>query len=610
VSRQRSANAEKPSPAPAPKRAPPPSVPPVPASRWSSALWWLAGLLTFWSFGFTTMMGSDLWWHLASGRWLWQSRTLRFQDPWSFTFLGKPWQSHEWLSDVIFHAWSRVAGMETLVWWKWGVLVTAFLTLFGVLRKICGSPLAAFVASALAMAVGAPFFDIRPQLYSVLGFVLLLRLALLPSRWRWLLPVGFFFWVNLHGGFFFGLLALTTIFAVARLIGPFGKNDLPLWLGCLAACLVNPAGPDAFVFPLHYALKHSAYLRIGEWRAPWESGGIRAPFYFPMIAVFVGSVAALFAARLHRKDPRLSVTSVALACLGLAMSLKSRRFIPLFGIAQSLVLAPVLAHGLSRVAQRLSARFARLPRLPWHYIFPGVALIIGASWLWPYPLSSRAFLYLTSQYSFPVEAVNVAETNQWAGKVFAFYEWGGYLDLRTNGRLQVYIDGRADTVFSDQLYRDYTRVLGLVRGWEKIVDDSGADFFLWPKRHKEQIEALRASGHWETLYGDHVATLLIRSDVAKPETRPSPDSPWRQLTLGWHATREKDFASAQRHFESALAEMPNLRPACEWLAHVQAKRDQPGEAEKTLDHCQQLFPDKARREELLSLIRGHADGLN
>jgi hypothetical protein len=597
VSRERAANADKPNPAP--------------NRPGASALWWLAGLLTFWSFGFTTMMGSDLWWHLASGRWIWQARTLRFQDPWSFTFLGKPWQSHEWLSDVIFYAWSRVAGMETLVWWKWAVLVGAFLTLFGVLRRLCASPLAAFLASLAAMAVGAPFFDIRPQLYSVLGFVLLLRLALLRSRWRWLLPIGFFFWVNLHGGFFFGLLALTTIFAVARLAGQSTKNDLPLWLGCLAACLVNPAGPDAFAFPLHYALKgHSPYLRIGEWRAPWESGGIRAPLYFPMVGVFVASVALLFAARLYRKDARLSLTSVALACLTLAMSLKSRRFIPLFGIAQSLVLAPVLAHGLSGLGQRLSARFARLSRLPWHYVFPAAALLLGASWLWPYPLSSRAFLYLTSQYSFPVEAMNVAETNQWTGKVFAYYEWGGYLDLRTGGRLKVYIDGRADTVFSDSLYRDYTRVLGLVRGWEKIVDDSGADFFLWPKRRKEQIEALRATGRWETLYGDHVATLLIRSDLAKPETRPSPDSPWRQLTLGWHDAREKDFAAAERHFESALAEMPNLRPACEWLAHVQAKQNQPADAERTLDRCQKLFPDKVRHQELLSFIRGQADSLN
>jgi hypothetical protein len=149
------------------------------------------------------------------------------------------------------------------------VLVGAFLTIFGVLRKISGSSLAAYIASLIAITVGAPFFDVRPQLYSILGFALLLRLALVPSRLRWLLPVVFSLWVNLHGGFFFGLLALTTILVVARLMGHAPRNSLPIWLGCLVACLANPSGPDAFVFPLHYAIHPgSPYLRIGEWKPP------------------------------------------------------------------------------------------------------------------------------------------------------------------------------------------------------------------------------------------------------------------------------------------------------------------------------------------------------
>jgi hypothetical protein len=87
----------------------------TPEPRSALVLWLLAALLTFWSFGFTTMMGSDLWWHLASGRWIWETRTLNFKDPWSFTHHGQPWQSHEWFSDVIFHAWSSLFGMATLV---------------------------------------------------------------------------------------------------------------------------------------------------------------------------------------------------------------------------------------------------------------------------------------------------------------------------------------------------------------------------------------------------------------------------------------------------------------------------------------------------------------
>lgn len=590
--------------APAPARI---ALPPEPKSVF--VLWLLAALLTWWSFGFTTMMGSDLWWHLASGRWLWHAHTLNFTDPWSYTRHGQPWLSHEWFSDLIFHAWSSLFGMATLVWWKWTVLVSAFLLMFAVLRQISGSSLASYLATLFAMAVGAPFFDIRPQLYSLVGFALVLRLALLPSRLRWLLPVVFFFWVNLHGGFFFGLLVLTAVLAVARLVGEAKRNDLPLWLACLAVCLVSPSGPDAYVFSLHYALHpRSPYLRVGEWKPLWEPGGIRCALYYPAIATFFLSSAAAFLARLHRKHARLTYTALALGLLTLAMSLKSRRFIPLFGMAQSLLLAPALGQLLSRVGQPILRRLPHVQHsLRWRLVPPVLALGLGAALLAPYPLSSRAFLYLTSQDSFPVEALNVAEANQLTGKVFAYYEWGGYVDLRTNGRLQVYIDGRADTVFDDQIYRSYTRVLGLARGWEDLVEASGADYFLWPKRQRRQIDALRASGKWRTLYSDHVAAWLVRSDrVPQGPLLPSPESAWREFTLGWAASGTKDLAAAEVHLQRALQLMPNLRMACEWLANVQARSNRLADAEATLERCQQSFPDHERRRELLAIFRSRA----
>ena len=577
-------------------------------SRPAFLLWLSAAIVTFWCFGFTTMKGSDLWWHLASGRWICQYRTLSFRDPWSFTQHGQPWLSHEWFSDVIFHGWSRWFGSESLVWWKWSVLVGAFVALFLTLRKITGSSLAAYLAALAAIAVGAPFFDIRPQLYSLLGFALLLRIALLPSRHRWLLPVGFFFWVNLHGGFFFGLLVLTTIFVLARILGEGKRNDLPLWLACLAVCLVNPNGPDAYVFSLHYAIHpKSPYLRVGEWKPLWDVGGIRDALFYPVIAIFVLSSAIAFIARLQRKNPRLTYTALALGLLTLAMSLKSRRFIPLFGIAQSLTLAPVLALGVERARQLFARRFAERARFL-RVLPPAVALVASSILLWPYPLSSRAFLFLTSQDGFPVEALTFVETNRLTGKVFSFYEWGGYVDLRTDGKLQVFIDGRADTVFDDQTYRRYTKVLGMARGWEEIVEQSGADYFLWPRQDRKQLEAQRATGNWRTLYSDHVAALLVRADLTTPEPlAPTPDSPWRELMLGLHASGRKDWTVAKTQLAHALEMMPNLRMACEWLANAQAHSDGMAAAEATLDRCQRLFPDRARRQELLEHFRQRAE---
>jgi hypothetical protein len=590
---------------PPPEDKAPPTVAPAPEPRAALVLWLSAALLTFWSFGFTTMKGSDLWWHLASGRWICQNRTLNFKDPWSFTHFGQPWINHEWLSDVIFHGWSSWLGMETLVWWKWSVLVAAFVVLFRTLRRISGSSVAAYLAALAAIAVGAPFFDVRPQLYSLLGFALLLRAVLLPSRFRWLLPVGFFFWVNLHGGFFFGLLVLTTALAVARIAGDGRRNDVALWLGCLAVCLVNPNGPDAYVFSLHYAVNPSSpYLRVGEWKPLWEAGGIRDALYFPAVGVFVLASVLVFASRLHRKNPRLTYTGLLLGLLTLAMSLKSRRFISLFGIAQSLTLAPVLGIAVERARRFVERRFPtwQRPRSPHVRLLPAcLALAAGTIWLWPYPLSSRAFLHLTSQDSFPVEALNLAEANHLEGKVFAYYNWGGYVNLRTDGRLKVFIDGRADTVFSDQTYRRYTHVLGMAKDWERIIEQSGAEYFLWPKHDRKQIEGLRGTGTWRTLYADHVAVLLVRMDVATPDPLvATPDSPWREMALGWRASSGRDWAGAKARFQRALELMPNLRMACEWLANTEAHSDGLPAALATLDRCQRQFPDPARRKELLA----------
>jgi tetratricopeptide (TPR) repeat protein len=305
------------------------------------------------------------------------------------------------------------------------------------------------------------------------------------------------------------------------------------------------------------------------------------------------------------------LSGLTIGLVTLVMSIKSRRFIPLFGISQSLLLAPALAMGLSWLRLRIARSLPRLdrPRV-WLLAPPVVAVIWGGLRLLPYPLSGNAFLYLTSLESFPVEAMNLVEANHLEGKVFSFYNWGGYIELRTEGRLQVFIDGRAGTVFDAKTYRQYQRVASLHHGWEDVVWDSGADFVLWPRRDPKQIEQLLKSDRWRPLYSDHVAALLLRADRTPPRPLlPTPDSPWRDLTLGWSAAHVHDYAEAEVHFRQALNRMPSLRPACEWLANAQAQTARLAEAEATLDRCQRMFPDSERRKQLLDLFKTRSGGL-
>jgi len=43
-------------------------MPRFPRFDFSASLWLLAGIVTFWSFGYTEMKAGDLWWHIAAGR--------------------------------------------------------------------------------------------------------------------------------------------------------------------------------------------------------------------------------------------------------------------------------------------------------------------------------------------------------------------------------------------------------------------------------------------------------------------------------------------------------------------------------------------------------------
>ena len=582
---------------------------PAPEPRSIALRWWPAVILTAWSFGFTTMQGSDLWWHLAGGRWIAQTHTLHFTDPFSFTCHGRPWFHPEWLTDVIFHIWVTLFGTAALVWWKWGILGATFALFFRLLRQICGRSGTAYLAMLAAIAVGAPFFDIRPQLYTFLGFVVVLSFALPLSRRLWILPLVFMLWANLHSGFLLGLVTIATVLAIAFFYGEFPRRAALLGLACLLACFVNGNGSEAILWPIRFAQdSKSPFLNIAEWLPPYEPGGIRSSLYYPSIAAFAVSLLIVVRSAAYRRHPRLTLSAVAIGLITLVLSIRSRRFIPLFGIAQSLLLAPALVVVFSALRRRI---VRRLPRLDRPRVFaialPVAAVLFGALRLAPFPLSRDAFLYLTALDSFPVEAMNLIEANHIEGKVFNLYNWGGYIDWRTEGRLQVFIDGRAGTAFDEKTYRKYLHVLGMYDGWEDVVWNSDADFVLWPQRSSKQIERLRSSGRWRPVYSDHVALLLARADRPQPQPLlPTPDSPWRDVALGWSTLRAHDYATSEGHFQRALQRMPNLRPACEWLADAQSEAGRPAEAEGTLDRCQRMFPDPERRQQLLDVFHKRA----
>ncbi|MBI3928015.1 MAG: hypothetical protein HY319_20905 [Armatimonadetes bacterium] len=533
-------------------------------------LWRLAAGVSFWSFGFTVMAAGDLWWHLATGRLLLDEGRIVTADPWSFSHFGGPWIQHEWLSDVIFAGWAELFGLYSLVYWKWILVVAIYGLLFEALYRRCRDAPSSWLGAFAAAALAAPFLDLRPHLYTLLGTAVLLRVGQRLPIW---LPLLFCLWANLHGGVVFGLIVL----AASLWASPHSsRRKLWMGLGCLAATLVNPVGWRVLAYPFKYALHpDSPYLALREWRSPFAADPLAAPLYPWALAALAGCLALLvLRPELRRRlFSREFAAGLAVLLLTALMSVKSCRFIPLFGLFLALLLAPCLSIGLGRW------------RSSW--LLAWLALGVGVARLAPYPLQPYAFHYLTAEDSFPVDTLDCLEASQWQGKLFPLYNWGGYVHFRTGGRIPVYVDGRADTVYSDDTFRRYLAILRRDPGWVELLEQTGAEAVLWPAGRPHAHELL-AGGRWRLAYRDAVSLLLVRTDEPVFPLRSPPESPYRQLARGIQALERQDPARARVHLEAALAAMPYLKAARQAL--IRALEAEGEDAQTARREASRYFP--------------------
>jgi len=563
---------------------------PVASARYAqlaALLLLVAGPLMYLSFGYTEMAGSDMWWHVAAGRELLQTGSLWMVDDWSYSALGEDWLNHEWLADLVYYGIVAQWGVESLVYWKWLVIIATFTLAQLALARTSGSHFAGFLCAVVAVAIAAPFLDVRPHLYTLLFFSLLLYLLLGRAPRPLLLALIFVIWVNMHGGFFFGLMALgILLFPWRDLRLETLRAAVLVGLLCAAASLLNPSGFGTFLYPLKYAFDGSSPFRsLAEWLPPGAPGGIRSPLFF--IFQWAPLAALLYLLPPVRKRTGLPWEGLALTALTLAMALTSRRFIPIFALSLAVLLAPLLGLGLRVLTGRLLAIPVAM-----------VALLLAAWRVLPYPLQAGpAFHYLVAEYSYPVDTLNFMRANALQGKLFAFYNWGGYVHWRSDGELKVYIDGRADTLFDADTYLKYVFVLQSKPGWIDVVEAGEPDFILWPHargRGHEKLAELLATGRWRAVHRDAVSWLLARVDYPLPAPpRPAPEGPWRDTSRAFLAAGERDVEGAIAHSRSARAAMPWNQHACRMLHRALGVRDGEAAAQAVLADCWRYFPSRA-----------------
>lgn len=540
---------------------------------------------------FPTVSGGDLWWHLASGRVIWEAGAVLQRDPFSHTFAAAPWVNHEWLWQVVYWAAWRlhpdaVAGLNV------GVL----LTLFGLIHTLCrttGTSGTAAVATTWAVAAALHWFlEIRPHLIT-LALTALLLLTRERRGMPWVWPLVIAAWVNVHGGgFVVGVGVITAIVLGRSLERSLGRRRLSLppaeWTGlalCLAAVGLNPWGWKLLGYPLAYLDPTSLFRSLIEWTPPaltLDPRGYAGRFWGLVLFWLWG------ACRNARREPLLLATGL----VTLVMAATARRFIPLFAVSG----APLVALAV----QEIGAAIRRaLPERARGSLRAGLALaaiaLLALMWrdvrVFPHPLARW-----TQSYVYPKAGVEALRSlPRPPRRLLNFYLWGGHLLLHAPG-IPVFIDGRANTVYDEALLRDYLAMAAAGDRLDELLTRYAVDAVFFPAGER-LVEVLQSGPRpWVLVYRDAVAALLLPPGTARAHLSPPTGTGPEQLTERAGAARlrgELDQASA--FLERALEEEPLFLLAYGELMLVHAQRTDPRGLGATLERGLRALPGESAR---------------
>lgn len=542
---------------------------------------------------------NDLYWHLAFGREYFAQGALPRSDTLSFTFAGQPWQNHEWLWGVLAYALLRV-DPQYLAYANWALLALAFGLGFQTACSASESRAGAVLACWIAACCTSFFSDIRPHLVT-LCFTMVITASRNSRLAVWLWPVLIALWCNLHAGYLFGLgavglLVITRVVQDQRQLRVYACG---LALSCLAIAM-NPWGFGLLEYVLSYApgAQRSFYAeQLNEWQ-PLDFNLAELRFFGPLgwFGSFRGRYAALLllaaygSVRTFRRDPYL----VLLGATTVLMALRAVRFVEL----SALVLAPLVAAGIAQLSAAALRRVGNVWRARWVWLAPAL-LLLAAAGLWSgarwFP---KPFERWTQPNLGPRAAVRYLSALRVPLRVLNYEAWGGFISLYAP-QAQVFIDGRSNTVFDEQLYRDYLDIMLDRAPLAPLLAKYQPDAALLP--HSRTVEQLRALPHpWLVVYEDPSAVLLlppdsavVRAGVPNPGEVLADEPQWLRRTAMF-AAQNGDQARALALLQRALNIDPLFLPGYKTLMEMVAQRAGPAAAEQLAGSAFAQLPEQRR----------------
>ncbi len=452
----------------------------------------------------STFADPDLWGNIRLGLDVLAQRSLRPVDLHSFTG-DVPWVNHEWLSETILAAAYQLGGVRAIV----AVKTTLVLATYAVVASaLAGSWPAASTALLLLFAIATlpVTLTLRPQLWTFLGTAILCRVLPTPPTRRWLigLPVLFCVWANMHGGWIVGagILAVWTAAQIVRPAAPLLLIGAVDALSALAT-LVNPYGIRMWGF---LGRTVAPARNITEWQPiTMATPAIWVPYL--LVLVVVGMLL------LTRHRPRFDALAI-MAALAFG-AFRVMRLGSLWAAAAVVLVGPTLRMWSAAVPRKwwtfrvTSAAAARL------MLVPATCAVIAAG---VRTAQATTCIPINGVWVPDFRAAKALADAHASGRLVTAFEWGEFAIWHFGPALQVSMDGRRETLYSEAVLAKHDALYaGTAEGLQYLNQLSPS--YVWLPSSRSQVR------DWLAAHGYRLDVQTPRSFVAVRRDLPALSAP-------------------------------------------------------------------------------------
>ena len=456
----------------------------------------------------------DTGYHIRTGEEILENWRIPTHDVYSAHVPPLRWTAHEWLSEVIMAGLFKTFGLTGLVIFFALLLSATHWLLFIILRARSDNLILVAIITLLATASSSIHWLARPHVFSLsftlVWYYLLDRFQYQSHGSLRFLPFLMLVWVNIHGGFIFGLLLLFLYLGGNVLYSfngpPQEREDSRKKTGVLIrvsiitllTCLINPFGYEILLFPFKLASDRFVMDHVTEFMSP----------NFHDVLAFKYMLLATLGTLALSRTP-LSLLQVGLLLLVSYMALYSARHVALFAI----VVSPLLLRTSENVFKQFPDPLIKFFQTRNQNLMKIDRSVVG--YLWP---SGTVICVLTLALAgnvqftfddkrFPVAAAEFLNRENLSGTMFNNDEFGDYFIYRLWPKYRVFMDGRSD-MYSEKLGSAYLKVANVQPGWKEVLASHRVSWVIFDT-NSALTAALADDIEWQPIYSDKVATIFV-----------------------------------------------------------------------------------------------------